>query len=110
MYRFHSDTAAAGQSRLVIPASSSRADALVAQNNHQPSCATGRAPFAHRPYLAVDDTPFTAGDSDDQTSAADESTLKMGVCWPKQAHHTSQMDRVCMRGEQFEVVQAPAKP
>ena len=33
----------------------------------------------------------------------------MGVCWPKQARHTSQMDQLCMRGEELEVA-APARP
>ena len=34
---------------------------------------------------------------------------KMGVRWPKQARHTSQMDRLRMRGEELAVA-APARP
>jgi predicted exporter len=33
----------------------------------------------------------------------------MGGRWPKQARHTSQMDRLCMRGEEL-AVEAPARP
>ena len=37
---------------------------------------------------------------------------EMGVRWPKQARHTSQMVRLCMRGEELAVcpVEAPARP
>jgi hypothetical protein len=34
---------------------------------------------------------------------------EMGVCWPKQARHTSQMDQLRMRGEELPVA-APARP
>ena len=34
---------------------------------------------------------------------------EMGVRWPKQARHTSQMDRLRMRGEELAVA-APARP
>jgi hypothetical protein len=34
---------------------------------------------------------------------------EMGVRWPKQARHTSQLDRFRMRGEELAVV-APARP
>ena len=41
--------------------------------------------------------------------AADESTTRdLGSCWPKQARHTSQMDWLCMRGEELAVA-APAR-
>ena len=34
---------------------------------------------------------------------------EMGVRWPKQAHHTSQMDRLRIRGEEL-AMEAPARP
>ena len=49
------------------------------------------------PCFAFDDFPFTVGDRDDQTCAADEiTTPEKGVHWAMQACHTSPMDRLRM--------------
>ena len=60
--------------------------------------------------FAFDDFTLTVGDHDDQTCVLlIRPPPEMGVRWTKQAHHTSQMDRLRMRGEEL-AVEAPARP
>ena len=82
MYTFSiGNTAGAGQHRLIRSAPSRPADVAVTQNDLPPSCATGPGPVAPPAvYLLFefDDFPSGVSDRDDQTSAADETTIKDG--------------------------------
>ena len=70
-----------------------------------------RAWACRAPCFAFDDFPFTVGDRDDQSSdlLLMRPSPETGDRWAKQSRHTSQMDRLHMRGEELAVA-APARP
>ena len=111
-YYLHANTAGAGQHRLIRSAPSRLTDVAVAQNDLRSTTimrnrATG--PVAHPASRSM--TSPSPSVTVMIRPAADETTTRDGcVCWPKQARHTSQMDRLRMRGKGLAVVAAPARP
>jgi hypothetical protein len=103
------DIAGACQHRLIRSSPSRPADVAVAQSDPPPSCATVPGPVALSASRSMTFPPppsvtVMIRPADDETT-----TPETGVRWSKQARHTSQMDRLRMRGEELAVA-APARP
>ena len=104
----HGNTAGVGQHRLIRSAPSRPADVVIAQNDLPLSCATGPGPVAH-PASRSMTPPSPSVTVMIRPVLLMRPPPEMGVRWPKQARHTSQMDRLRMRGEELAVA-APARP